>query len=160
MLLDNPAENPCFGCGPRHPRGLRLNFERRRGADGVDEVVTRHVPREDEIGWPTLMHTGLQFLVLYEVSYWGAWELGGHVMNSHGDSTYNQLRLPRAGRPFTAVARLGDKTGEGFRMHAASTSADGKPCATLTTMWRPASRAGAERAGLQLPDYLLQDMAP
>lgn len=160
MLLDNPIENPCFGCGPRHPRGLRLNFERRRADDGADEVVVTYAPKPDEIGWPTLMHTGLHFLVLYEVSYWGAWELGGKVMNSHGDSVFNQQRLPRTGKPFTAAARLGEKTEEGFCMDAVSTSAEGKPCATLKTLWRPASRAGAERAGLKLPAYLLQDMAP
>ena len=161
MLLDNPAENPCFGCGPKHPRGLRLNFERRIATDGAEEVACTYVPRPDEIGWPSLMHTGLHFMVLYEVSYWGAWELGGKVMNSHGDSIFAQQRLPRTGKPFTAAARIAEKAPDGgFFMHAASTSAEGKPCATLRTLWKPASRAGAERAGLKLPDYLLQEMAP
>lgn len=160
MLLDNPPDNPCFGCGPGLARGLRLNFRRERAADGADEVVTEHVPRPDEIGWPTLMHTGLHFTVLYEVSYWGAWELSGQVQNSFGPATYDQRRLPRVGAPFRAAARLLGPVEGGLRMRATSSTLEGKPLATLETTWRPASRAATEKAGIALPDYLLREMAP
>ncbi|MFT3767835.1 MAG: hypothetical protein QM820_20485 [Minicystis sp.] len=45
---------PCFGCSPEHPIGLRLAFTRRD-----DEVVTTFVPGEQYQGPPGLMHGGL-----------------------------------------------------------------------------------------------------
>ncbi|MCA1812475.1 MAG: hypothetical protein LC624_00815 [Halobacteriales archaeon] len=155
MLLDNPADNPCFGCGPHHPHGLRLAFTR----EG-DEVVCTHTPRSTDIGWPGLFHTGLHFSVLYEVSYWGAWELSGAVMNSFGPSTFDQQRLPRTGQPFTARAKVAERSTDGVRIHAWSANHEGKPCATLDTSWRFPSRARMEQAGLKLPEYILRDMKP
>jgi len=95
--LENPPENPCFGCGPRHARGLRLKFEETTSSDGIPEVRTGFVPQPDEIGWPTLFHHGLHFMVLYEASYWTALTLGRKLWVSHGPSSYNALRLPRVG---------------------------------------------------------------
>jgi len=92
MLLENPPENPCFGCGKANPRGLRLDFERRRSDSGDREVVAcTFVPRKDEIGWPGLLHTGLHQFVLFEVSYWAALTLGGRCTASEErlDTTSN-----------------------------------------------------------------------
>jgi hypothetical protein len=152
-LLDNPQENPCFGCGPQHPRGLRLQF-RREG----DAVLTTHTPREDEIGWPGLYHTGLHYSTLFEASYWAALELTGKVQNVTGPQTFDQKRLPRVGKPFTVTARIVSR--EPLLVRAEAATEDGKPTATLETTWTPASRAAVERAGLKLPDYLMEDMAP
>lgn len=155
-LLENPDENPCFGCGPQVPGGLRLAFHERLSPEGVREVVTEHVPSAERIGWPGLVHTGIHFTVLYEVSYWAALTLGGRVMTSHGPAEFEQHRLPRVGQPFRAVARLLEED----RVEARTETADGKPCGRLVTQWRPASRARVEKAGLQLPQYLLDEMAP
>ena len=151
--LENPDENPCFGCGPHHARGLRLTFAR----EG-DVVRTTHVPKQDEIGWPGLLHTGLHFSILYEVSYWGALSLSGRVLTSFGPATFEQLRLPRVGEVTTATARKAAE--EPFTIEAVTTSPDGKPQATLRTTWRPASRARIEKSGLNLPSYLLDEMEP
>lgn len=160
MPLDNPPENPCFGCGPAHPRGLRLRFER----DG-DAVHCTYAPKADEIGWPGLMHTGLHFTVLYEASYWAALELSGNVHTSHGPAAFEQLRLPRVGQPFRATARIAERAAPGaaapgFALEAASATLEGKPLATLRTLWQPASRARVQKAGLDVPAYLLEDMLP
>lgn len=160
MHLDNPPDNPCFGCGPGVARGLRLGFQRLRAPDGVDEVVAEHVPRGDEIGWPGLFHTGLHFTVLYEASYWGAWELTGKVHTSHGDSLYQQQRLPRVGKPFRAHARLAGTQDGSVVVDARSVSDEGKPLATLRTLWKQASRERLAKAGLDLPDYIVRDLAP
>lgn len=154
--LENPPENPCFGCGPTHARGLRLSFRRERAPDGAEEVVTEYAPKVDEIGWPGLLHTGLHFTVLYEVSYWAALELSGKVMTSFGPASFDQKRLPRVGAPFTARARL-VADAEGARVEARSES-EGRLAGTLETSWRAASRARIEKAGLKLPEYLLADM--
>ncbi len=61
------ADQPCFGCGPNHPFGFHLKFER----DG-EAVVTRFVPGEQYQGPPGIMHGGLVMTLADEV---GAWAL-------------------------------------------------------------------------------------
>ena len=160
MHLENPPESPCFGCGPRHARGLRLAFDRRIAADGVEEVVCEYTPKPDEIGWPGLMHTGLLFLVIMETSYWSALTLGGRVHTMTGSAIYEPLRLPRVGKPFRARARLAGHAGELLRVTCVAEDAKDRPHATLTSTWRRATRASVEKAGLSLPGYLLEDMDP
>ncbi len=158
VALQNPPDNPCFGCGPRHPRGLRLAFERGVGADGTPEIRTAFTPQPDEIGWPGIFHTGLHFAVLYEVSYWTALTLGGRLMVSTGPGTYEHRRLPRVGRLHRAVARLGPPAPEGLVVAASSETADGRPCGSLRTYWRPVVREEIARAGLTLPAYLWDEI--
>jgi len=159
VALENPPENPCFGCGPNHPYGLRLAFRREAAPDGVDEVVTQFTPRPEQIGWPGIFHTSLHFGVLYEVSYWTALTLGGRLMVSTGPGTYEHLRLPRVGRVHVARARLGPRDSEGLlRVEASTATAEGKPCGTLSTRWRPVTREELVRAHVELPGYLLADV--
>lgn len=160
VLLENPPESPCFGCGQRHPRGLHLTFERVTGSDGGDEVVCEYSPKADEIGWPGLMHIGLLFMVLMETSYWTALTLGGRVMTVTGPMTFEPIRLPRVGPTFRSRARLDGPPGGDLRIRCVAEDANGKGHATLTSSWRRASRAAAEKAGLSLPSYLLEDMDP
>lgn len=159
-LLENPAENPCFGCGPGHARGLHLAFERRTAADGVEEVVCEYTPKPDEIGWPGLLHIGLLFMVMMETSYWTALTLGGRVHAVTGPMIFEPIRLPRVGRAFQSLARLAGREGETVRVSCVAESADGKRHATMTSSWRRATRAYVQKAGLVLPGYLLEDMDP
>ena len=159
-LLENPEESPCFGCGPRHARGLHLEFERTDGPDGVPEVRTRFVPKPDEVGWPTLYHHGLHFLVLNEVSYWAALALTGKVWVLGGPATYAVERLPRVGTAHVARARIVESTPERLTIRATSETEQGKPCGSLVAPWRLSSRAAVERAHIPLPDYLIPDLGP
>ena len=56
------ADQPCFGCGPNHPWGFHLAFER----DG-EAVVTRFVPGDRYQGPPGIMHGGLVMTLADEV---------------------------------------------------------------------------------------------
>jgi len=158
VALENPPENPCFGCGPLHPWGLRLHFERIVAPDGVDEITTTFEPAPDAIGWPGIFHTGLHFAVLYEASYWTALTLGGRLMVSTGPGTYEHRRLPRVGRRHVARARWGAEAPEGRIVTATTETEDGKPCGSLQTFWRPVRREEIERAHVPLPDYLLSEI--
>ncbi len=158
--LENPIESPCFGCGPAHARGLRLRFEEGVGDDGVREVRSTFVPKPDEVGWPTLFHHGLHFLVLNEVSYWAALTLSGKVWVLSGPATYTTDRLPRVGVAHVARARIVEREPDRLRIRATTATADGKACGSLEANWRPASRAVIDRAKVPLPDYLLEDLAP
>jgi len=159
-MLDNPPENPCFGCGPLHPRGLRLQFREEIAEDGTNEVRGTFTPQADEIGWPTLFHHGLHFTVLYEASYWAALTLGGKLWVSHGPISYTAERLPRVGTPYTVAARIVTRDVSSLRVLARTASEDGRPSGTLESSWRPASRDVLRRAGIPLPDYLLEALDP
>lgn len=158
--LENPAENPCFGCGPEHPRGLHLRFARETAEDGVEEVRSVFTPQPDEVGWPTLFHHGLHFLVLYEASYWTALTLGGKLWVSVGPISYSADRLPRVGADHVARARILRSEPEQLTVRATTATVSGKPCGTLESTWRPASRRMVERAGIPLPDYLQSELSP
>ena len=159
-ILENPPESPCFGCGPRHERGLHLAFQRRTAEDGTEEIICEYTPKPDEIGWPGLMHIGLLFLVMMETSYWTALTRGGRVHTVTGPMTYEPLRLPRVGRPFRSTARLAGEEGGILRIQCVAEDANGKRHATLASGWRRATRSGVQKAGLSLPGYLLEDMDP
>jgi len=63
---------PCFGCGPDHPIGFRLAFER----EG-DDVVTRFVPDDRYQGPPGIMHGGLVATLADEIAAWAVIALLG-----------------------------------------------------------------------------------
>ncbi len=159
-FLENPDESPCFGCGPRHARGLRLAFERTTAEDGQEEILCEYTPKPDEIGWPGLMHIGLLFMVVMETSYWTALTLGDRVHTASGPMTFEPLRLPRVGKPFRSRARLAGTEGDRLRVTCVAEGVDGRPHATLSSTWRRATRSSVEKAGLSLPGYLLEDMDP
>lgn len=65
-------DQACFGCGPRHPSGFRLRFER----DGND-VVTRFTPGDAHQGPPGIMHGGLLMTLADEAADWAIIALRG-----------------------------------------------------------------------------------
>lgn len=158
--LENPPENPCFGCGPASVRGLHLNFESTTSKEGQPAVACTYVPREDEIGWPGLLHMGLHYFVLSEASYWAALILGGRVHRFGGHGVFDQIRLPRVGRSCRVEARISSRQGAELTVLATTSNEKGAPCGTLTSNWLPVSRADVIRSGLDVPGYLLEDMDP
>jgi hypothetical protein len=152
--IENPDESPCWGCGPQHPRGLHLAFLR----EG-DAVTCTYTPKEDEIGWPDVFHTGLHFTALFETAYWAALDITGKVHVASGTHQFHQDRLPRVGKPFKVTARIAQREPM-LRIRAESVTTEGKPCAWLDVGMTPASRAQVTRAGIVLPQYLLDEMAP
>ena len=78
------------------PRGLRLWFDRADADDGIAEIRSRFTPGPDEVGWPTVFHRGLHFMVRHEVSYWAA--LTGTLSVMTGAASHQAERLSRARR--------------------------------------------------------------
>ncbi len=58
-------DQPCFGCGPRHPFGFHLSF-----VEEGDELVTRLTPDDRYQGPPGVMHGGLVFTLADELAAW------------------------------------------------------------------------------------------
>lgn len=153
--LENPSESPCFGCGPRHRRGLRLVFQRRG-----NEVWCIYTPRRDEVGWPGRMHPGLHYMVLRETSYWGALSLGGKLHGASGKSVFWDAVTPPVGVPFRARSRIGKRTQRGLHMLTVSESLIGRRYGKFEAFYVPVRRSFIQKAGMKLPDYLIEDMVP
>lgn len=90
----------CFGCGPRHPHGLRLDFR----VEG-DEVVTEFIPTREHESVPNVMHGGLVTTL--------ADELGGWVLIAlcdkfgfTGSMTSRFVRPVRIGKPLIGRGRV------------------------------------------------------
>ncbi|HEX5323739.1 MAG TPA: PaaI family thioesterase [Capsulimonadaceae bacterium] len=54
----------CFGCGPKNPIGLRLEFG---WDDASGDYITRYTPSREHQGWEGRAHGGLVALVFDEV---------------------------------------------------------------------------------------------
>jgi hypothetical protein len=153
--LENPLESPCFGCGPRHRRGLKLSFERHG-----NEVWCLYTPRRDEVGWPGFIHPGLHYMVLRETCYWGALTLGGKLHGSGGKSVFRETSSPPVLKPFRARSRIKRRTRRGLHMIALSESLTGRPYARFESFYIPVKRSAVKSKGLRLPSYLLEDIGP
>lgn len=55
----------CFGCSPRNPRGLKMEFYE----DGED-IVSFWTPDDDYQGWLKTLHGGIHATLLDEVAGW------------------------------------------------------------------------------------------
>lgn len=91
-LLDGTLfgrEQPCFGCGPAHPIGFRLQF-----AIEGPETVARFTPNDLHQGPPGVMHGGLVSTLIDEV---GAWAVIAH-RRKFGFTTSLACRFHRAVR--------------------------------------------------------------
>jgi uncharacterized protein (TIGR00369 family) len=101
-----PAQ-PCFGCAPDHPIGLRLSFTR----EG-DEIVTRFTPSERHQGPPGIMHGGLVATLADEV---GAWALIG-VLGKFGFTGQMSGKLHRPARVGVEIEGRGRVVKPGTRV--------------------------------------------
>ncbi len=114
MLPDAPLDGhlfgpgqPCFGCGPDHPHGLRLRFER----EG-DEVVTRFTPHDLHQGPPGIMHGGLVATLADEVAAWAVIALLGKF----GFTAQMEAKLARPVRTNMPVEGRARVTRDGRRV--------------------------------------------
>ncbi|MBI5545292.1 MAG: PaaI family thioesterase, partial [Deltaproteobacteria bacterium] len=79
-------DQPCFGCGPRHPFGLRLRFE-----EVGEALVTRMTPGPQHQGPLGVMHGGLVTTLADEAAGWAVIAKTGKF----GFTTSLQARLRR-----------------------------------------------------------------
>lgn len=62
------------------------------------------------------------------------------------------------GKPVRTRGFLEDEREGRYRVRAVSLGEDGLHLGTLEGRWRPARREEIERAGIELPDYLMDEM--
>src|SRR5262249_23151084 len=132
------AEQPCFGCGPTHPYGFRLRFER----DG-ESMVTRFVPGDRYQGPPGIMHGGLVTTLADEVA---AWALVG-LLGKFGFTTRidGTLRRPvRIGAEVVGRSRIAKDLRRVVRV-AVDIAQEGQTCFAAELTFVLLDRGGAEK---------------
>lgn len=141
---------PCFGCGPDHPHGFRLKYER----DG-DGVLARFTPGERYQGPPGIMHGGLVATVADETAAWALIAKTGKF----GFTTGFECTLHRAvriGVETEARARLVRESPRIVRSEV-RLSQGGEPCFSGLFTFAVLDRHGAEKLlGGPLPEAWLR----
>lgn len=130
--LENDPRNPCVGCGPENPVGLRLAF-RRLG----DRVETRLAATEVHQGWPGRLHSGILYLAMLETANWTLYGLTGRVGLPTRTSALGAQRWVRVGETLTLAGR---RDADGV-VRVEATDADGRPVATLERAYDLVDRA-------------------
>ena len=131
-FLENDARNPCVGCGPGNPVGLRLQF-RRRG----DAVHARLAATELHQGWPGRLHSGILYLAMLETANWTLYGLAGRVGLPTRTSALGLQRWVRVGETLTLTGR---RDAENV-VRVEATDAEGRPVATLERAYDLVDRA-------------------
>lgn len=132
------AGQPCYGCGPAHPSGFRLAFER----DG-DAVVTTVRPADHHQGAPGLLHGGLAGLLCDEIAAWA-------IIANHGKfgfTTSMSVRFVGPLRVSEDIVGRGWIVRDGRRMidTAATLSQGGVVAVEAELRFAILDRKGAER---------------
>lgn len=65
----------CFGCGLGNPHGLQIHVF--RDGDRTDRLVGKFEPRAEQIGFPNIVHGGIQFTALDCMAGWAMLMLRG-----------------------------------------------------------------------------------
>jgi hypothetical protein len=139
-LENDPGGNPCFGCGPDNPIGLRLRF-----FDDGAVVRTSVEARPEFAGWPGSWNFPVLAAAMWETGGWAVWErLGPSRLD--GPSTFELAGPPPAlGAPLVVEARVPVR-GDHAEVEVALRS-EGR---TLATLRYKARRASAEEARMML----------
>lgn len=98
--LENDDANPCVGCGPKNPMGLRLAFEQVDGATRSRLRVDAHM-----VGWPNRLHSGLLYLAMTETANWSVYGALGRVGLPVRTSALDAKRFVRVGETLTLIGR-------------------------------------------------------
>ncbi len=124
--LANDASNPCFGCGPDHPTGLRLKFQR----EG-DAVAAKFAASGRYQGFPGRLHSGILYLAMLEAANWTLYGLRDRVGIPVRTSALEAKRWVATGEALTLVGRIVPTDGEAVRVRIEATDAQGSVVASL-----------------------------
>lgn len=124
--LENDPANPCVGCGPLHPHGLRLAF-----AQEGDAVRTSLDATADRQGWPGRLHSGLLYLAMLETANWTLFGLRGRVGLPTRTGALEAARWVAVGERLTLRGRLARDTPDAALVRVEATDEQGRHVASL-----------------------------
>ena len=126
MALENDEANPCFGCGPRNPRGLRLSF--RRVGDHVETSFLADVTME---GWPGRLHSGILYTAMLETANWTVFGVTGRIGIPVRTSALSLQRWVPSGTRLRIAGRAKSTGPSNLTMALEAFPSDGQSIATL-----------------------------
>lgn len=141
--LPNRGKNPCFGCGPSNPYGLRMEFT----TDGSAVYSRLSIPTH-LCGWNDLAHGGIISTVLDETMSWAAISLLRRYILTKS-MTVDFLRPVWTERPIQAEARVVEKVSEREALMEAALYDDGGTlCARSQGKFAIYTTEGIKKLGL------------
>ncbi len=126
VALENHETNPCFGCGPHNPRGLRLSF-RRFG----DRVETQFLADGTMEGWPERLHSGILYTAMLETANWTVFGLTGRIGIPVRTSALKLQRWVSTGTGIRIAGRAKSTGPSSLTVALEASTSDGQPVATL-----------------------------
>jgi len=120
----DPEKNPCFGCGPQNPVGLKLRFE-----ETPNEVLSRWDPVGYFQGYHNVLHGGIVATLLDEVAAWFVQvKLGTAGVTSELHVKYlSPVHLSKG--IITVVATLMERKNHHAKLKCQLSDGDSKVCA-------------------------------
>ncbi len=126
VVLENDETNPCFGCGPRNPRGLQLAF--RRVGNRVETELLADVTME---GWPGRLHSGILYTAMLEAANWTVFGIAGRIGFPVRTSALNLKRWVPTGTRLRIVGRSKTTDPKGVSVALEAVTSDGLSVAAL-----------------------------
>jgi len=128
--MENVASNPCVGCGPSNPAGMRLAFE--ATADGAS---TRFVAEPRWQGFSGYLHSAILYLALLETLNWSLYARTSRMGLPTRTSALAATRRVRVGDEVVVEGRV-VKTGDVTSVVAEARTPAGESIATLERDYR------------------------
>lgn len=152
--LENDDANPCVGCGPGNPRGLRLRFRK----DG-DRVVSTLEAHPDFQGWPGLLHTGIIYIAMLETANWTLYGQIGRVGMPVKTSALETMSRVKVGETIEMSGRMVANTPAAAKVDVEAAGPDGRRVATLSREYSLASEEEfARRMGYEKTPKVLEGL--
>jgi hypothetical protein len=126
VALENDSTNPCFGCGPSNPRGLRLSF--RRIGDRVETALLADVTME---GWPGRLHSGILYTAMLETANWTVYGVTGRIGVPVRTSALSLQRWVPTGTRLRIAGRSKSTSSKSLTVAVEAFTLDGPPVAAL-----------------------------
>lgn len=156
VALENDRTNPCFGCGPGNPRGLRLSF--RRMGDGVETSLLTDATME---GWPERLHSGILYTAMLETANWTVYGFTGRIGVPVRTSALNLQRWVPTGARLRIAGRATQKGLNGLTVAVEAVASDGPSVATLDRDFvLPNTREFLERMGYEQVPAVFEGLIP
>jgi len=126
VALENDETNPCFGCGPRNPRGLRLSFHR-----VGHRVETQFLADGTMEGWPERLHSGILYTAMLETANWTVFGLTGRIGIPVRTSALNLQRWVPTGTRLRIAGQAKNAEPNRLTIAVEAFTAEGPPVANL-----------------------------
>jgi hypothetical protein len=126
VALENDDANPCFGCGPGNPQGLRLSF--RRVGDRVETTLPTVVTME---GWPGRLHSGILYTAMLETANWTVYGATGRIGIPVRTSALTLQQWVPTGTVLRIAGRAKRTDLDSVTVAVEAFTSDGQPIATL-----------------------------